>query len=72
LRPPWLREDEIRFLLVSGKLPDEPVAWFGPIVMNTQEQLWHVFKELREGTFLDSSAYTGPCAIGRRDRRAYE
>jgi quercetin 2,3-dioxygenase len=35
---------------------EEPVAWYGPIVMNTQEQLRHAFEELREGTFLDSSA----------------
>ena len=45
-------EDGIRFLLVSGKPLEEPVAWYGPIVMNTQEQLRQVFTELREGTFL--------------------
>ena len=42
----------IRFLLVSGKPLEEPVAWYGPIVMNTQEQLQQAFRELREGTFL--------------------
>jgi redox-sensitive bicupin YhaK (pirin superfamily) len=39
---------------VSGKPLQEPVAWYGPIVMNTQEQLQHAFEELREGTFLKS------------------
>jgi redox-sensitive bicupin YhaK (pirin superfamily) len=45
-------EDGIRFLLVSGKPLQEPVAWYGPIVMNTQEQLRQAFEELQEGKFL--------------------
>ncbi len=45
-------EDGIRFLLVSGKPLEEPVAWRGPIVMNTQEQLREAFAELNTGTFL--------------------
>jgi redox-sensitive bicupin YhaK (pirin superfamily) len=45
-------ERGIRFLLVSGKPLEEPVAWYGPIVMNTQEQLRQAFKELELGTFL--------------------
>ena len=45
-------DEGIRFLLVSGKPIEEPVAWYGPIVMNTQEQLQQAFRELREGTFL--------------------
>jgi redox-sensitive bicupin YhaK (pirin superfamily) len=45
-------EDGIRFLLVSGKPLQEPVAWYGPIVMNSQEQLQQAFRELEEGTFL--------------------
>jgi hypothetical protein len=44
--------DGIRFLLVSGKPLREPVAWQGPIVMNTQEELRQAFKELDDGTFL--------------------
>src|SRR6202043_1466017 len=44
--------DGIRFLLVSGKPLGEPVAPYGPIVMNTQEQLRQAFDELEEGTFL--------------------
>jgi len=44
--------DGIRFLLVSGKPLGEPVAWYGPIVMNTQAQLREAFTELQEGTFL--------------------
>jgi redox-sensitive bicupin YhaK (pirin superfamily) len=45
-------EEGIRFLLVSGKPLAEPVAWYGPIVMNTQEQLRQAFAELERGTFL--------------------
>jgi redox-sensitive bicupin YhaK (pirin superfamily) len=44
--------DGVRFLLISGKPLAEPVAWYGPIVMNTQEQLQQAFRELQEGTFL--------------------
>ena len=42
----------IRFLLCSGKPIGEPVAWRGPIVMNTQEELDLAFEEYRDGTFL--------------------
>ncbi|MGA2712023.1 MAG: pirin family protein [Bryobacteraceae bacterium] len=42
----------IRFLLVSGKPLEEPVAWHGPIVMNTQEQIRQAVEELNRGTFL--------------------
>ncbi len=45
-------EEGIRFLLVSGRPLKEPVAWYGPIVMNTQEQLQQAYQELRAGTFL--------------------
>jgi redox-sensitive bicupin YhaK (pirin superfamily) len=45
-------DEGIRFLLVSGKPLKEPVAWYGPIVMNTQEQLQQAYEELQEGTFL--------------------
>jgi hypothetical protein len=45
-------EEGIRFLLISGKPLEEPVAWYGPIVMNTQEQLRAAFQELEQGTFL--------------------
>ncbi|HEV8293351.1 MAG TPA: pirin family protein [Tepidisphaeraceae bacterium] len=45
-------EEGIRFLLVSGRPLREPVAWYGPIVMNTQEQLQQAFDELQKGTFL--------------------
>jgi redox-sensitive bicupin YhaK (pirin superfamily) len=45
-------EEGVRFLLVSGKPLEEPVAWYGPIVMNTQEQLRQAFSELDKGTFL--------------------
>ena len=42
----------IRFLLVSGKPIEEPVAWYGPIVMNTQEQLRQAVSELQDGSFI--------------------
>ncbi len=42
----------IRFLLVSGKPLEEPVAWYGPIVMNTPGQLKQAMIELQEGTFI--------------------
>ncbi len=45
-------EEGIRFLLVSGKPIEEPVAWYGPIVMNTQEQLRQAVVELNDGTFI--------------------
>jgi redox-sensitive bicupin YhaK (pirin superfamily) len=45
-------DEGIRFLLVSGRPLREPVAWYGPIVMNTQDQLREAFRELKEGTFL--------------------
>ncbi|MCC7479436.1 pirin family protein [bacterium] len=45
-------EEGIRFLLVSGQPLREPVAWYGPIVMNTQEELRQAYDELRAGTFL--------------------
>jgi quercetin 2,3-dioxygenase len=46
-------EDEgLRFLLISGKPIGEPVAWYGPIVMNTQEELEIAFDEYHKGTFI--------------------
>jgi hypothetical protein len=45
-------DEGIRFLLVSGKPLEEPVAWHGPIVMNTDEELRQAYAELRSGTFI--------------------
>jgi len=45
-------DKELRFLLISGKPLGEPVAWHGPIVMNTQEELEIAFEEYRNGTFI--------------------
>jgi redox-sensitive bicupin YhaK (pirin superfamily) len=45
-------DDPVRFLVISGKPLGEPIAWYGPIVMNTQEELLLAFEEYREGTFL--------------------
>jgi len=48
--------DGARFLLVSGKPLGEPIAWGGPIVMNTHEELERAFAEYREGTFVKHDA----------------
>jgi redox-sensitive bicupin YhaK (pirin superfamily) len=45
-------EQGIRFLLVSGKPIEEPVAWYGPIVMNTEDELRVAVAEMRAGTFI--------------------
>ena len=45
-------EHGIRFLLVSGTPIEEPVAWYGPIVMNTKEELRQAYAELQAGTFI--------------------
>ena len=45
-------EQGIRFLLVSGKPLGQPVAWYGPIVMNTEDELRTAFAEFQDGTFL--------------------
>ena len=42
----------VRFLLVSGRPIKEPVAWAGPIVMNSRQELERAFAELRDGTFV--------------------
>ena len=45
-------EHGVRFLLISGQPLQEPVAWHGPIVMNTREELMQAMQELRNGTFI--------------------
>jgi len=44
--------ESVRFLLISGKPIGEPVAWYGPIVMNTEEELKIAFEEFKGGTFI--------------------
>jgi redox-sensitive bicupin YhaK (pirin superfamily) len=46
----------VRFLLISGKPLKEPVAWHGPIVMNTQAELQQAIKELNNGTFIKTGS----------------
>jgi redox-sensitive bicupin YhaK (pirin superfamily) len=48
----FTEDHNMRFLLISGKPIGEPVAWYGPIVMNTQDELKVAFEEYREGTFI--------------------
>lgn len=45
-------EDSLRFLLISGKPLGEPIAWYGPIVMNNEAELKVAFEEYRNGTFI--------------------
>lgn len=45
-------QQKLRFLLISGRPIGEPVAWRGPIVMNTEEELHEAFREYRDGTFI--------------------
>ena len=45
-------ERPVRFLLVSGRPLGEPIAWYGPIVMNTPDQLKEAYAELQSGTFI--------------------
>jgi redox-sensitive bicupin YhaK (pirin superfamily) len=45
-------DEPVRFLLISGRPIREPIAWRGPIVMNTQEELRVAFDELQRGTFI--------------------
>ena len=62
MRLPWFDKGEqltvsaakgtLRFLLLTGKPLNEPVAWRGPIVMNIEAELDRAFREYREGTFI--------------------
>jgi len=45
-------EHGVRFLLISGRPIEEPVAWHGPIVMNTRDELKQAVRELQNGTFI--------------------
>jgi redox-sensitive bicupin YhaK (pirin superfamily) len=44
--------EPLKLLLLTGKPLNEPVAWRGPVVMNTQDELETAFREYREGTFI--------------------
>jgi hypothetical protein len=52
-------EQSVRLLLISGKPLGEPIAWHGPIVMNTQEELRTAFEDLRRGTFIKVQSVAG-------------
>jgi redox-sensitive bicupin YhaK (pirin superfamily) len=49
-------ESPARLILLTGRPIGEPIAWYGPIVMNTREELVQAFRELREGTFVKHRA----------------
>ena len=53
-------QDGCRFLFVSGEPLNEPVAWGGPIVMNSEEELATAFRELEEGTFIKAGRKVSP------------
>merc|ERR1711916_86164 len=60
--------DESHVLLFAGKRLKEPIAWHGPIVMNTQEEIMQTFKELRSGNSLPSGSHGIIVRLVRRDR----
>jgi Pirin C-terminal cupin domain len=68
-------EEGVRLLLVSGRRLREPVAWYGPIVMNTQAELRQAVAELENGTFIEQPSGTvvdggfrRPLCLARRRR----
>ena len=46
------QDEKFRFMMFSGKPIREPVAWHGPVVMNTREELIEAFQDLQQGTFI--------------------
>jgi len=46
------QDDPVRFLLISGRPLREPIAWYGPIVMNTEEELRQAYNDLQNGSFI--------------------
>jgi hypothetical protein len=55
-------DEGVRFLLVSGRPIKEPVAWYGPIVMNTQDQIRQAIAELNSGAFIKEGSASVPRA----------
>jgi quercetin 2,3-dioxygenase len=49
-------DNPVRFMLISGRPIHEPIAWYGPIVMNSENELRQAFEELEQGTFIKSAA----------------
>ena len=58
------REEGVRFLLISGKALQEPVAWHGPIVMNTQQEIQQAMRDLNDGSFIKDSTGRGLLSVG--------
>ncbi len=62
---------ETRLLLFSGKPQKEPIAWGGPIVMNTKEELRQTFKDIDEGTFIKIHHSDGTISSEKVNSRFY-
>ncbi len=58
-------ETDAEFMYIEGKKLNEPIAWGGPIVMNTREELNLAFEELRSGTFLKTTEVQGTESLNR-------
>jgi quercetin 2,3-dioxygenase len=56
--------EPVRFLLISGRPIGEPIAWYGPIVMNTQEELRIAIEELQNDTFIKHNNLSQLCRLG--------
>jgi redox-sensitive bicupin YhaK (pirin superfamily) len=50
------QDEPVRFLLVSGRPIGEPIAWYGPIVMNTEKELRQAFDDLQNGAFIKAKS----------------
>ncbi len=64
-------EETLQFLLFSGKPLNEPIAWSGPIVMNTRRELQHAFREIDQKTFIKEHDSSGAITGSRKNGQVY-